>query len=156
MNITSAAFANNKPIPTKYAYQGVIGGKNISPPFSWSDAPKETKSFVLSIVDPHPVAKNWLHWIVINIPSTVTSFAEGVSEKSMPKESKELYNSYGTLGYGGPEPPKGSGPHPYEVTLYALNVNNLDLSVNTTLAAFTKALEGKILTSAKMTGIYER
>ena len=74
----------------------------------------------------------------------------------MPAGVKELYNTYGEPGYGGPEPPKGSGPHPYVVTVYALNVPSLNLPQNTTLPAFLKALEGKVAASATTTGIYER
>lgn len=73
----------------------------------------------------------------------------------MPAGSKELYNSYGSLGYGGPEPPKGSGPHPYVVTLYALD-SAIDLPAGSSLAAFTRAIEGHVLSAAKITGIYER
>ena len=156
MHLSSSAFQGGKLIPTKYAYHGVLGGRNISIPLTWGDAPPETKSFALSIVDPHPVANNWVHWFVINISRTTTSLAEGSAGKNMPAGSKELYNTYGTLGYGGPEPPKGSGPHPYEIMLYALSVENLDLSVNATLSAFKNGLEGKVITSAKIVGIYER
>ncbi|MBI4547629.1 MAG: YbhB/YbcL family Raf kinase inhibitor-like protein [Ignavibacteriae bacterium] len=156
MKLSSSIFQDGKPIPTKHAYHGVTGGQNVSLPLSWSGVPAETKSFALSIVDPHPIANNWVHWFVINIPKDATSLAEGASGASMPAGSKELYNSYGTMGYGGPQPPKGSGPHPYEVTLYALNVEKLDLSANASLNAFKKALEGKVITSAKITGIYER
>jgi len=156
MNISSSAFQDGKPIPTKHAYQGVTGGQNISTPLSWSDVPAETKSYALSIVDPHPIANNWVHWFVINIPKSTVSLAEGASGKSMPAGSKELYNSYGTMGYGGPQPPKGSGPHPYEVTLYALNVEKLDLGANTSLSAFKKVLEGKVIALAKIMGMYER
>jgi Raf kinase inhibitor-like YbhB/YbcL family protein len=156
MHLASAAFQEGKSIPTKYAHHGVVGGKNISIPLTWGGVPAEAKSFVLSIVDPHPVANNWVHWFVINIPRAVTSLPEGASSRNMPAESKELYNSYGTIGYGGPQPPKGSGPHPYEVTLHALNIERLDLSVNASLAAFRKALEGKVIASAKTIGIYER
>jgi phosphatidylethanolamine-binding protein (PEBP) family uncharacterized protein len=53
-------------------------------------------------------------------------------------------------------PPKGSGVHPYVVTLFALNVEKIDLSEKTTLAEFNKALEGKTITTAKLTGMYER
>jgi phosphatidylethanolamine-binding protein (PEBP) family uncharacterized protein len=42
------------------------------------------------------------------------------------------------------------------VTLYALNVEKLDPGVNPSLAAFKKALEGKIIDSASVTGKYER
>jgi Raf kinase inhibitor-like YbhB/YbcL family protein len=156
MKISSSAFADGKPIPTKYAYPGVVGGKNISIPLAWSGAPPETRSFALSIVDPHPVANNWVHWFVINIPASATSLPEGASGKAMPKGAGELYNTYGTLGYGGPEPPKGSGPHPYEVTLYALNVEKLGLPANSSLAAFRKALQDKVIATAVVTGIYER
>ena len=156
MRISSTAFQDGKPIPTKYAYHGVVGGKNISIPLSWSGAPDDAQSFALSIVDPHPVANNWVHWFVIDIPKSVTSLAEGASGMSMPSGSKELSNTYGTPGYGGPEPPKSSGPHPYKVTLYALNVEKLNLSANTTLPAFNKALEEKVITTAAITGIYER
>lgn len=156
MFLSSPAFQDRKPIPTIYAHRGVVGGQNISIPLEWSDAPPETRSFALSIVDPHPVAHYWVHWLVIDIPKNAGGFTRGASGNRMPKGSRELYNSYGESGFGGPEPPKGSGPHPYEVTIYALNVDDLGLGVNTTLSAFQKSLEGKIIASAKITGIYER
>ena len=161
MKITSSAFQEGKTIPTKYTYHGVTyhgvdGGKNISLPFSWTDVPPGTKSSALSIIDPHPVAKNWVHWFVINIPGNVSALAEGASQKFMPNGTKELFNTYGTLGYGGPEPPKGSGAHPYVVTLYALNIEKIDLAEKATLSEFNKALEGTIIATAKITGMYER
>jgi len=156
MVISSPVFQDGKPIPTKFAYHGVTGGKNISIPLVWSDAPAGTKSFALSIVDPHPVAGNWVHWFVVNIPASALSLSEGASSNNMPHGCKELYNTYGNLGYGGPEPPKGSGPHPYEVVLYALSSASLNISANATLQAFKKALEGNVIAFAKVTGIYER
>ena len=156
MNITSAAFHDGKSIPTKYAYHGVEGGKNISVPFSWNSVPGNAKSLALSIVDPHPVAKYWVHWFVVNIPVDSSGLVEGASLKSMPIGSKELLNTYGTLGYGGPEPPKGSGAHPYVCTLFALNVEKIELKEKTSLAEFDAALLGKIIATAKITGMYER
>ncbi|HAP36395.1 MAG TPA: YbhB/YbcL family Raf kinase inhibitor-like protein [Bacteroidetes bacterium] len=156
MNIISSAFQEGKTIPTKFAYHGVDGGKNISLPFSWSEIPPAVKSFAISIVDPHPVAKNWVHWFIINIPANVTTLVEGASQKFIPTGAKELLNTYGTLGYGGPEPPKGSGAHPYVATLYALNVDKIDLPEKTTLSEFNNALERKTITTAKVTGMYER
>jgi Raf kinase inhibitor-like YbhB/YbcL family protein len=156
MIVSSPAFRDEKVIPTKYAHGGVAGGQNISIPIRWSDSPIGAKSLALSIVDPHLVARNWVHWLVINIPAEVTSFAEGASGKKMPLGIKELYNSYGELGYGGPQPPKGSGPHPYAITVYALNVDKLDLTANTSLDAFEKTIEGKVIESARLTGVFER
>lgn len=155
--LSSSAFEDGKVMPTKYAHQGVLGGQNVSVPLKWENPPAETKSFTLSCIDPHPVARNWVHWFVINIPKDTRELSEGASlTGGMPRNCKELYNSYGELGYGGPEPPKGSGPHPYEFTLYALNVERLDLGANTSLSAFLKAIDEKVLMAAKIIGIFER
>jgi len=151
------SYKDKEPIPTKHAHTSVVGGKNISPGFSWSDPPTNTKSFALSIVDPHPVANNWVHWLVINIPFRERTLVEGASRtNSLPVGAKELMNSYNELGCGGPAPPKGSGVHPYVATLYALNVDLLPVGVDTTLRQFEKAVEGKVIAESSATGFYER
>ena len=155
LEITSSAFKDQEKIPTQYIMPGA-GGKNISVPLSWKNIPSGTRSFALSVVDPHPVAQNWVHWLVINIPPNISSLEEGASRKKMPPGSMELKNSFGDIGYGGPQPPKGTGDHPYVFTLYALSVEKLDLGVNTSLSAFKKTLEGKILDSTTITGKYGR
>jgi len=155
MEISSSAFKDGGRIPIQYVMPGA-GGKNISIPLAWRNVPPGTKSFALSIVDPHPVAQNWVHWLVINIPPNVTAIEEGASEKKMPAGSAELKNSFGQTGYGGPQPPKGSGDHPYVVTLYALNVEKLSLGTNTSLSAFKKAIEGKVIATASVTGKYSQ
>jgi Raf kinase inhibitor-like YbhB/YbcL family protein len=155
MEISSTAFKDGEKIPIQYVMPGA-GGKNISIPLAWKNVPAETRSLCLSIVDPHPVAQNWVHWLVINIPAQVASIEEGASKKKMPKGSVELKNSFGDVGYGGPQPPKGTGDHPYMVTLYSLNVEKLDLVANTSLSAFKKAIEGKVVGSRSITGIFGR
>jgi phosphatidylethanolamine-binding protein (PEBP) family uncharacterized protein len=60
------------------------------------------------------------------------------------------------LGYGGPAPPPGSGQHPYVATLYALNVDSLNLGVDCSLRQFEKAMDGKVIAEAVVTGYYER
>ncbi len=153
MELTSPAFKDGSKIPVKFVMPGA-GGKNVSIPLTWKNAPPGTKSFALSMVDPHPVARNWVHWFAINIPRDVTSIEEGASRKKMPPGSLELKNSFGDAGYGGPQPPKGSGDHPYVTTLYALSTEKIDLPVNTSLSAFKKALDGKILEQASLTGMF--
>jgi len=111
MEITSAALKDGGKIPIQYVMVPA-GGKNISIPLSWKNAPPGTKSFALSIIDPHPVAQNWVHWFVINIPASTAFLSEGASRKNMPGGAVELKNSFGETGYGGPQPPKGSGEHP--------------------------------------------
>lgn len=153
MQLYSSAFKDDASIPKEYVMKA-IGGDNISPPLTWKDSPKGAKSFAISMVDPHPFANNWVHWLVIDIPADVNSIPEGASGKSMPAGSVELVNSYGSMGYGGPQPPKGTGEHPYVMTLYALKVDALDVDKNASLKDFQKALRGKILAEATITGYY--
>jgi hypothetical protein len=155
MQITTPAYQHQEQIPKKYVMPGA-GGDNASVPFSWSEAPADAKSFALSMIDPHPVANNWIHWLVINIPADVTSLDEGASGSSMPAGAKELANSFGKPGYGGPQPPKGTGEHPYVTTVYALSVESLDLGDKASLDEFKSALEGKVLDQAEVTGVFEQ
>lgn len=155
--LSCLSYGEGEMIPLRYTHHSVRGGKNISPGFSWSDPPVNTKSFAFSIVDPHPVAKNWVHWFLIDIPFRDRGLAEGASRTgNLPQGSKELFNTYGEAGYGGPAPPPGSGRHPYVATLYALNVAQLTLGKNASLREFLRELEGKIIAEAGMTGFHER
>jgi Raf kinase inhibitor-like YbhB/YbcL family protein len=155
MQISSSAFQDGGKIPVKYVRPGA-GGQNVSVPLTWSGAPLDTQSFALSVVDPHPVANNWVHWLVIDIPKGTTSIPEGASGQNLPAGAVELQNSFGKPGYGGPQPPPGSGDHPYVFTLYALKVSKVELPKNANLAAFKQTLEGKTLATATITGYFGR
>ena len=158
MKVFCPGLLSGKYIATKYAHKGVQGGQNISPQISWGDVPNGTKSFVLSIIDRHPIARNWVHWYVINIPSSTREIAEkasGMREK-MPAGSLELRNTFGDIGYGGPKPPKSSGAHDYVITVYAVNVESLPLGPFSTIEECTKELEGKVLASANTVGIFQQ
>jgi len=155
--LSCTSYDDKTPIPLKHAHHSVVGGKNVSPGFAWTDPPLHTKSFALAILDPHPVARNWIHWLVINIPFRERKIVEGASRtNSLPPGSKELMNSFHELGYGGPAPPPGSGQHPYIGTLYALNSEMAPLAPDCTLRQFENAIEGKVIAEAAVTGFYER
>jgi len=155
--LSCSSYQNNGPIPVQYAHQGVPGGKNTSPGFAWEDPPVSTKSFALSIIDPHPVAKNWVHWLMVDIPFRERKLQEGASRShTLPTGCVEMKNSYNEMGYGGPEPPRGSGVHPYVATLYALNVAGLKLNADITLTEFLRVIEGKVIAEVGMTGTFEQ
>ena len=84
MQITSSAFPDGGKIPLPYVMPGA-GGQNVSVPLSWSGAPAGTQSFALAMVDPHPVARNWVHWLVIDLPKDSTAIPEGASGHKMPQ-----------------------------------------------------------------------
>jgi len=155
--IISSGFKDGDSIPLKYANTVVSGAENLSPPLVWSDAPAGTNSFALVVVDRSPVADDWLHWVVIDLPANTTSLLEGASgSDKMPAGSKELNNTFGLKGYNGPQPPPGSGPHDYELIIYALNIENLTMDQNVTFADFFNKLQSYVLSSAKMTVRMER
>ena len=114
-------------------------GENLSPQLRWSDAPKGTKSFAVTMYDPDaPTGSGWWHWVVVNIPAKVHRLDTGASPKQMPKGAVEIVNDYGVSAFGGPCPPKGDQPHRYIFTVHALDVEKLDLKpeTNTPVAGF--------------------
>lgn len=117
-------------------------GENISPQLFWENAPKDTKSFAVTIYDENaPTGSGWWHWLIFDIPSSVTELKSGagnINGKSVPENAIQSKNDFGFLGYGGPCPPKGSGFHKYTVTVYALKVDKLglDADANPPLAGF--------------------
>lgn len=155
--LESKSFETENNIPVKYAMTGVPGGKNISPELTWNpdDFPKGTKSLAVIMWDEHPIANDWIHWCVINIPLDLDGFDEGQSG-DLAEEAVELINSFGDKGYGGPHPPPGSGRHLYRISLYALNSKTLSLSGEVTKKQFIKAIQGRVLSSYDIVGYFEQ
>jgi Raf kinase inhibitor-like YbhB/YbcL family protein len=109
-------------------------GKNISPSLKWVDAPANTKSFAITMYDPDaPTGSGWWHWLVFNIPKTATTITANASAlHTLPKGSLESATSYGVSGFGGACPPKGDKAHRYIITIFALDVDTLDLKADAT------------------------
>jgi Raf kinase inhibitor-like YbhB/YbcL family protein len=157
MKLTCGGYGSGATIPLKFVHGMVPGGKNVSPAFAWSEPPIRTKSFALTIVDPHPVAKNWMHWCIVDIPFRERGLGEGASRShALPPGARELLSTYGEPGYGGPAPPVGSGVHPYVATIYALSVPTLELEKDAGLLKFLRAIEGKVIEESSVTGNFEQ
>lgn len=71
----------------RYCTQEGMGAKwDISPPLEWHNLPPKTKSLALVVQDIDAVGLTGLttpitHWVVVNIPATVTRLPEGLSGK---------------------------------------------------------------------------
>ncbi len=153
--LSSPAFEEGGLIPVEYANTGVSGGQNVSIPYEWSGVPDDTRSLALVVVDVDPVARSWIHWMVTAIPPTVTSLARGASGRAMPEGAVEHPNTWGQPGYGGPQPPAGTGKHEYEARLYALDVDAPDPGTRT-LSEFNASIDGHVLGSAEYSGLFGR
>jgi len=147
MQISSAVFSHQSTLPAKYT----CDGDNISPPLSFSDLPTDAVSLVLIMDDPDalkPAGRVWDHWLVWNIPPSVSQIAEGQNPSGLIG-----FNTEGRQAYGGPCPPDGE--HRYFFKLYALDAW-LDLPLSATKGEIEKAMAGHILDQAELLGLYNR
>lgn len=145
--IKSTAFDANSLIPNKYT----CDGRDVSIPLRWDGAPAGTKSFALIMDDPDAPVGMWDHWILFNIPSTVTELLEDI--KNLPPGTRQGKNSWGKTGYGGPCPPDKE--HRYFFKLYALD-KLLDLKEGVTKKELEAALQKHVLGQAQVIGRYDR
>ena len=53
-------------------------GENASPHLAWDNFPAKTKSFALMCNDPDAPKGNWVHWVMYNIPATVTQLSSKI------------------------------------------------------------------------------
>jgi Raf kinase inhibitor-like YbhB/YbcL family protein len=133
---------------------GCTGG-NLSPALVWSGAPAGTKSFVLTVYDPDaPTGSGFWHWVLYNIPATVTALPQGAGAPGKePAGAVQANSDYGAPGYGGPCPPKGS-THRYVFTLYAVNTDKLGVPPNPTDAVIGFATHFATIGKASFTAKY--
>ena len=135
-------------------------GKNISPALSWANAPKDTKSFVLTVYDPDaPTGSGFWHWVVFNIPATASSLPQGIgsNEKAvLPAGAIQSRTDTGVPGFMGACPPQGDKPHRYQFTLYALDVDNLPLTAEATPAVVGFNVHFHTLGKAQFEAVYQR
>jgi hypothetical protein len=126
------------------------GGGNISPELHWSGAPAGTKSFALTMIDTSVAPAQWSHWIVVGLPPGTTALARGV--KALPAGAKQLQSNFGEARYDGPCPPKGTGIHRYEFTVWALPVATTPLVPGTKATDLSAELSTLALDHASLAG----
>ena len=154
LSLTSPTFESGQPIPRRYTCEG----DDISPSLDWSGIPEGTKSLALIVDDPDapdPAAPKrvWIHWVLYDIPASVTGLREGTGGEDLPEGSREGLNDWKKAGYGGPCPPIGR--HRYFFRLYALDVILGDLK-HPTKAQLERAMEGNVIGQAELMGTYKK
>ena len=153
MKLTSTSYFDNLNIHAKYCSREMYTGQNISPQYAWTDYPSNVKSFILLLIDRHPKASGFVHWLLTNIPANVNKIPEGASHSSkLPANVQEQTNSYGQMGYGGPQPPKGTGKHIYEAIIFALDTDKISLSGEVNEKQLLAKIKPNILAQASLNG----
>ena len=201
MKLWSDSWTSGDRIPTCYA-AGQPDGKggasfsdNLNPHLAWSDLPAGTQSVALICHDfdvpsrgddvnqigrevPADLPRvDFFHWVLIDLPPTPTTIAEGEFSRGFTARGKagpaaaggarhglndytgwfagheELAGQY--FGYDGPFPPfNDSLVHHYVFTLYAVSVPRLPLTGAFTGAQVREQLAGRVLGEATFSGTY--
>jgi len=161
ITLTSHEISPGATIQNEHVYRGFgCNGANISPELRWSDAPSGTKSFAVTLYDPDaPTGSGWWHWMIINIPVTSTFLPRNAGDPKMglaPPGSIQIRTDFGAAGYGGPCPPKGSKPHRYVFTVFAVDVDKVPVDETSSAALVGFNLNSHTLAKATLIGFYGR
>ena len=136
------------------------GGEDRSPQLSWSGFPEATQSFAITVYDPDaPTGSGFWHWVVVDVPASVTSLPAGAGtpgSPDLPKGAITIRNDAGFAGYLGAAPPAGHGPHRYVIAVHAVDVPSLGVGPDATPAFVGFNLFSHTLARAVMVGTYEQ
>lgn len=155
MTLSSTSFPDGGIIPDKYS---MLATAPVSPAFAWANAPAATVSFAIILHDvdslPRKGFPDNLHWLIFNIPATVTSLAEGVAAApQLPDGTIQGLNGSRKVGYL----PLGARIvyHHYVAELFALDTR-LALGPDATRADLLAAIEGHVIGKAAYEGRFHR
>ena len=201
MKLTSTSFADGGAIPAEYAFCAPDAkthatlSKNRNPQLAWSGAPGSTKSYAIVCHDPDVPSRpddvnkegravraslarvEFFHWVLVDLPASVTSVAAGEFSSSVTPHGKQGpaaahgarqgVNSYTDWfasdksmsgeyrGYDGPCPPWNDElVHRYVFTVYALDVLRLPVEGAFRGPDVRQAIQRHVLAQAAITGRY--
>lgn len=151
LSLRSGAFAQGGKIPRKYTCDGL----NASPPLEWAGIPVDSKTLLLVCYDPDAPGGTFHHWAAYNIPPDL----KGLDE--MPAHTRDVrfmqaINDFGRLGYDGPCPPRGHGPHAYHFRLSALKGRVEGAPANSPCVDIAKRAASLEIDATELVGYYGR
>ena len=151
LRVTSSAWVSGYALPERYTQNG----ENVSPGLNWTKGPPGTVAYVVLAEDsgvarPEPIT----HWIVYDLPGTLTRLPMGVAQgQRLENGGMQGKNVRGEAGYIGPKPPAGQ-THPYHFQVFALSARlNLD-PATADRKAVVEAMRGKVLAVGDLIGRY--
>ncbi len=141
IHVVSPAVGGDGAIPPVYSNYGA----NRSPPLTWTRV-AGARSYAVVVEDPDaPGSRPFVHWLVWNIPATVTALPAGLpgsARLAQPPGAEQGRNDADATGWFGPRPP--SGVHHYHFRVFALDAP-LPLPPGADRQALGAAMSGHIL-----------
>lgn len=143
-----------KTIPLKHSAYA----DDASPEIRWTAVPN-AKSYAIVLEDPDskPISP-FVHWLVWNIPATVTSLPEGLQAQARvtdPEGVLQGQTTRGSVGYFGPRPPVGDPPHHYHFEVFALDTA-LNVPAGAERDRVLNAIRGHALASGELVGEFQQ
>lgn len=145
--MSSSSFTDQSALPNTFT----CDGGNTSPEIEWANPPDKTVSFVLILSDPEAPNGTFYHWVIYNIPNSITTIPQG---GLIPAGAAIGVNSANQKKYFPPCPPKGSTHH-YIFMLYALD-KTLTLPVDANANVVIDEMQYHILGATQLTTTYSR
>ena len=169
--VHSPTFKNDTTVPLSMVDNIVVNGSNVcsidgspggneSPQLSWTNAPADTRSFVVVLFD---TTASFAHWGLYNIAADATGLPANAGAAGS-TFGQQVFNDFPDQNYDGPCPPPNLPPnvHHYVFTVYALG-SELDLPSSANFPAnadtlfralLQAAMRDDVLASASITGFY--
>lgn len=151
--LSSAEFQEGGWLPAS-VYGVEAGGLNRSPQLSWSGAPAQTRSYVVTCFDPDaPTGSGFWHWAVANIPAKVTSLEAGAGDPAaglLPTGAITMPNEVRAAEFIGAGPPEGTGVHHYWFAVHALDVPHIEIDPQATPAVLGFLMRDAVIARATL------
>lgn len=153
MRLESPSFTPGSEIPRAHANSGAL-----SPPLSWSELPRATRSLAVIVedLDTHDRSAPdhaFVHWVVYDIQASEPGLPPGISAADLDGGASLGLNSAGEARYAGPCPAAGTGTHRYAFRLYALDVM-LRPRGAATATQLRRQMDGHVLDVAELIGTF--
>jgi Raf kinase inhibitor-like YbhB/YbcL family protein len=154
LEVSSLAFADHAPIPTRCT----ADGEALSPPLSWRGVPESATTLALIIEDADsPTPQPMVHALAVDIDPRCDALSEGDlrAEDGKVAAINLGRNSYLQQAWLPPDPPPGHGVHRYAFQLFALAAGD-PFSDAPGREELAKAVRERALASGCLIGTYER
>lgn len=152
--LAATPFDDGEEIPPRYTCEG----EDVNPELQISGVVDRAETLTLIVDDPDAGSTPFVHWLLWNVPASVETIPESVAAEERPPfadGARQGTNSAGEIGYMGPCPPTGDGPHSYRYRLSAV-ASTLELAAGADQNGLEAALEGDLIDSVTLTGTFER